>query len=134
MIFKMRSVILLFSIFVFISSQAQKKDNKGLIIGTWKGVKKELKNGETGENHTFDGKPYKTTEVITLKKDGTGIEYSLGLTFTYSFSGDILVLGNRKYLIEKLTGNELVLLEYSDNYPDDPLAFRTYFVKEKKSS
>lgn len=107
------------------SAQSQEE----LIIGTWEGTKKELRNGETGEKYTLDGKPYKHINKIKFNKDLTGYDIYEDASFTYSFEDEFFYIGNRTYVLEKLTTDELVIREYDKYTPDDPMAIRLYFKR-----
>ena len=114
---------------LFFSTSCNSQTKEELILGKWIGVKKELKNGETGEKYTLDGKPYTNPIVIIFSDDLTGYDEYGGDEFVYKFENEFIILGNRTYVLELLTDNELVLLEYDKYDPDDEMAIRLFFEK-----
>ena len=109
-------------------SFAQEVDFKNL-VGKWKGYKKELRNGDDGSNYTKDGKPYKFDLEIDYYENGTGKEYMTGQSFSYLFSGDTLLVGNRLYKVDELSSTKLVTTSIDKYLPNNPLDMRTYFEK-----
>jgi hypothetical protein len=118
-----------FSLLVIGFFQCHSQTNDLLILGKWKGVKKELKNGETGENYTSDGKPYSNPMTISFNDDGTGYEEYGDEDFIYEIKDEYINIGNRTFVIEKLDKSELILLEFDKYTPNDPLATRLYFER-----
>jgi len=102
------------------------------IIGRWKGVKMDLRNGETGEKYTLNGQPYETDDEMVFQADGKVNDITNKMIFSYKINSKILSIGDRKFIIQRLLDSEMVLIEYSEDDPENPLAFRTYYVKEKK--
>ncbi len=88
---------------IMIFASAMGQVDKNLIYGKWTGAKRTLKNGETGEKLTFDGKPYKNDWKLEFRKDGKSIDLVETMTFDFKVTGDLLLIGDRKYKIEKLT-------------------------------
>ena len=120
------SYILLF--FIAIAGCGQDKANG--LIGRWVSVRVELKNGETGEKYTYDGKPYPIGDTLVFVNDTQMYDSRANFTSFYKKSGNVLYLGDRKFLIEKFKLAELVLLENDD--PLDTNPFRTYYSRVKK--
>ncbi|TRX50924.1 hypothetical protein FNH22_25055 [Fulvivirga sp. M361] len=125
----MKYLILPFILFLIFSCQPTSSTE--IIYGSWEAYKKVLRNGETGEKYTFDGKPYRTSLKFDLFEDGRGFEYSNNTEFQYSVRDSILILGNRNYIIENLDAESLILLEYNEDHPENPMAFRLFFKRSK---
>lgn len=90
-------------------------NNANNLIGKWKCYHKELENGTTKSVNSFSGKEFEYSckgLIIELKFDFTGLESINGLNFKYQRNDSILKLGNRNYIIEKLTKNKLVIRDY----------------------
>lgn len=117
---KLLTIILL----IFFTSSCKPQSKQDLLVGTWHGVKKELNKDKEGAN------PLKNNFILTFRSDFTGKDDFSGDEFKYSVNGSYLLIGNRKYLVLKLTETELVLLTQSDLFPDNPLAKRLYFEKQ----
>ena len=98
-------------------------------VGKWKCYHKELENGSTGEEFTFDGNPYTCNGfTIELKSDLTGIESELDLTFSYEYNDSLLRIGNQIYFVELINSEELIIKDYKPN--TSPLfIFRQKFKK-----
>ena len=129
---KRRNRIVIFFIFFFIAFNlfAQSVENKDL-TGRWMCYKKTLKNGETGENVTLNKKPFVPNMTLEFLDDNT-LKVTEGAYTTeikYLLRDNKVSFGNRKYLIEKITKNELILLEIKDTFSDDFL-YRRYLKKE----
>lgn len=105
------------------------QSSEELLIGVWRGVKQELRDGETGEKYTLDGKPYKVNVLLEFQNDGTVIDLVINEKFHFSVEDRLLNIGNRHYVIEKLTNNELVLLDFSKDDNENPFAFRIYYER-----
>lgn len=101
------------------------------LSGKWVSVRVELKDGDTGERFTLDGKPYPVGDTLTFVDSKNVIDSGSGEVSPYKVSGKTLKIGYGKFFIEKLTPTELVLLEDEANYEDsfEPLSFRTYYTK-----
>ena len=111
--------------FLALSCNAQVGVDEGLIIGEWKAYKKELRGGKV---ETIDGgKEYKAEDHLIFKSNGTIENLRFELSFSYRIDGEYLYINKEKHLIEKLTKDRLVFVQHSDEMPNDPLAFRTYF-------
>jgi hypothetical protein len=102
-------------------------------VGKWKCYHRELENGSTGEEFTFDGKPYSCNDfTLELKSDMTGIESELELTFSYEYNDSLLRIGNQVYFVELINSKELIIKDYKPNA--SPLTiFRQKFKKIEKS-
>jgi hypothetical protein len=48
-------------------------------------------------------------------------------------TGKVLSIGDRRYLVDKISKTELVLIDYSEDDPNDQTAFRTFYVRIEKS-
>ena len=124
----MRIISLTLSIFIILTCVQGQQKNVNSIIGAWKSIKKELKDGEAGDKMTFDGKPYTPNMKICFDKDSVivnqgGFEAKLDYVIRDSF----LMFGTKKYLIEKLDKDDLVLLEIKTGA--FKVEFRRYFKK-----
>lgn len=87
------------------------------LVGKWECYHKELEDGTT-KSTDFDGNEFEYScigLIIELKSDFTGSESIGGLNFKYKKSDSILNLGNRNYVIEKLTKTELVIRDYDSD-------------------
>lgn len=107
----------------FFSSCSQ---NRSELDGKWVSMRVELKNGDTGEKYTLDGKPYNVGDTLVFH-NGKIYEPKFQITSPYQLTENMLRLGNRKFIVEKISQRELVLLENDDPY--NLLPFRTYYVK-----
>lgn len=103
------------------------------LYGEWKGVKKELRDGNTGEDYTIDGKAYKANTILEFRRDGIVSDLLNKGEYKYRIKSNFLQIGNREYVIEKLNASELILLDYDSDHPDDPFAFRIFYKKKEKS-
>ena len=84
------------------------------LIGKWECYHKELEDGTTKSTDLFSGKEFEYScdgLIIEFNSDLTGSESIGGLSFKYERNDSILKLGNRNYIIEKLTKTELVIIE-----------------------
>jgi len=101
--------------------------NQSMIIGDWVSIKKETYEGGSGENMTINGKAY-TIDIqfnFKLKNSVEVFEYGERVDVEYSLKGDVLQVGFRKYLIERLSKDELVLT-------DSNKLLRFYFIRKVK--
>ncbi|MCH8518058.1 MAG: hypothetical protein LAT68_17315 [Cyclobacteriaceae bacterium] len=95
------------------------------IVGKWQGVDKYLiQNGDTVD-FTLDGKGYSNNAILVFYGNNTEVELSSETEFEYRLDGDKLVIGNRAYIVNKISTLELVLLEYVS----DDLAYWSRFKK-----
>jgi len=124
--------VLLFCLLIIFSFDLTAQSENTFIIGRWKGVKMDLRNGETGEKYTLNGQPYETDDEMVFQADGKVNDITNKMIFSYKINSKILSIGDRKFIIQRLLDSEMVLIEYSEDDPENPLAFRTYYVKEKK--
>jgi len=111
----------------FINFQTNSND----LIGNWKCYHKELEDGTTKSTDAFSGEEFEYScdgLTLILKPDFTGTESIGGLNFKYKRNDSILNLGNRNYVIEKLTKKELVIRDYDSNKTN----FSNYRQKFKK--
>lgn len=102
-----------------------------LLLGKWKGTVKETKNGN---RKLKDGRDRQELGVYEFKSNGIAIDYTLYPDKTqikYFVKGNLLQLGYLTFKIEKLNGQELVIIDYNEQDPNDPLSFRHFFKKEK---
>jgi len=123
----MKNLLLL--IILLISTVAFGQITKDQLVGSWQCYHLELENGDTGEELTFDGKPYTCDVIIDLRSNMTGIESSGGIDFQYALQDSILMLGNRYYKIESLTKSELILLDKPSPNPFSLANYRQKFNK-----
>lgn len=119
------------TIFLVLLINCNQKTQDVSLSGKWVSVRVELKDGDTGERFTLDGKPYPFGDTLTFVNSNNVIDSGSGEVSPYVVSGKTIKIGYRKFFIEKLTLTELVLLEDEANYEDiiEPLAFRTYYTK-----
>ncbi|MHA7100138.1 hypothetical protein [Roseivirga pacifica] len=114
-------------LFVSCSCSAQSDSKEDLIIGEWKAYKKELRGGKV---ETIDGgKEYKADDHMGFKADGIVENIRFELSFPYRVEGKFLYINREKFLIEELTEKRLIIVQHSDEMPEDPLAFRSYYNK-----
>jgi len=124
----MKNLLIIFFLLLSLDLIAQNP-----FIGKWKCYQKELENGSTGEDVTFNGKPYSCNNfTIELNSDLSGIESELNLTFSYEFNDSLLRIGNRIYFVELIDREELIIRDYKPNA--SPLTiFRQKFKKVLES-
>jgi hypothetical protein len=120
---------LTFLLIVFVSSSSCSQSKSNGIEGKWRSTRIELKNGDTGEKFTLDGKPYAFGDTLIVIDSKFATDSRSNLSYKYEILGSELRIGDRKYLIEKHTNSELILLDITD--PIDPLPFRTYYMRVK---
>jgi hypothetical protein len=104
-----------------------------LILGKWVGTKKETRNGN---NKLKNGQPNKELNVFEFKPNNKVVDYTMSPSITelnYSINNDILKLGSLKFKIEKVSLDELILLDYDERDKNGYLAFRHYFKKAKRN-
>jgi len=112
----MRTLITI--IIAFLTSCINLQGNSNDLIGKWECYHKELKDGTTKSVDAFSGEEFEYScdgLIIELKSDFTGSESIGGITFEYKKNDSILSLGNRNYVIEKLTQTELVIRDYDSD-------------------
>ena len=81
------------------------------LIGKWKEVKITTQSGETGEKYTYDNKPWNAVFLIEFYKNGTAKEYVSNTETSFSLKDSILIIGDRKYKLNKLNDNEFIYEE-----------------------
>jgi hypothetical protein len=122
--------IITFSIIILTSCIGLKNVSNEL-VGKWECYHKELEDGTTKSTVLFSGEEFEYScdgLIIELKSDFTGSESIGGLNFEYKKNDSILNLGNRNYVIEKLTKTELIIRDY--DYDGTNLSnFRQKFKK-----
>ncbi len=112
-------IITILFIGIFVKCQSQNIESN--IIGKWDAVKKEIDNNK--DFKTLDGNdPIADMSFIIYKGKLDVIESEIPFKdISYQVIEEnhkqVLIFGNRRYYIEKLEGNELVLLEDSDILP-----------------
>ena len=87
------------------------------LVGKWECYHKELEDGTTKSTDLFSGEESEYSSdgiTIELNSDFTGID-DTGIKFKYQKNDSILNLGNRNYVIEKLTKTELVIRDYDSD-------------------
>ena len=90
------------------------KNGSNELVGKWECYHKELDDGTT-KSTDIEGNEFEYScggLILELKSDLTGYESIGGLNFKYKKNDSILNLGNRNYVIEKLTKTELVIRDY----------------------
>lgn len=108
----------------------QTRDKYDALKGIWEGSRRETRDGETGETITIDGKPYNFDYLIEFRDEGVFYDINNNQVLNYAIlDSGLLHVGNSFYVIEKLTSDSLVLLEYDKEDPDNPLVFRTYYKR-----
>jgi hypothetical protein len=125
------------TIFIFLMVIGLTRVNAQIVtdnfVGKWKCYHIELEDGNTGEDLTFDGKPYSCQGlVLELRSNKTGHESINDLEFTYSFQDSLVQIGSRVYKIEKLTTDEMILLDH--NTSGLSFSFRQKFRKESSET
>ncbi|UMB61413.1 hypothetical protein MHL31_04215 [Lutibacter sp. A80] len=102
---------------IILTSCVGLKNVSNELVGKWECYHKELEDGTT-KSTDFDGNEFEYScsgLIIELKSDFTGSESIGGLNFKYKKNDSILNLGNRNYVIEKLTKTELVIRDYDSD-------------------
>ena len=115
----------------FLASCLNFLTNSNDLIGKWECYHKELEDGTTNSTDLFGGEKFEYScsgLIIELKSDFTGSESIGGMSFKYERNDSILKLGNRKYIIEKLTKTELIIRDYNS----DKINFSNFRQKFKK--
>ena len=142
----MRTYLFLITI-VCLYACSQQKEKKGeLLIGEWISFRTEslVANkidafGVGDSLETF----YSVKQRFEFRADGIGRELTLSpnqiFPFTWEVKKDILMFYDRKYKIEKITADSLVLsefdrneIEYVDPNPNTPFSQRIYFKRTKQ--
>ena len=109
--------LIIFTISI-LSSAMNLNNSTNELIGKWKCYHKELEDGTTKNTDFFSGEEIEYScdgLILDLKPDFTGSESIGGLNFKYIRKDSILSLGNRSYIIEKLTENELVFRDFDSD-------------------
>ena len=99
---------------IILTSYIGLKNDSNELVGKWECYRKELEDGTTKSTDLFSGEEFKySCDGITLElnSDFTGID-DTGIKFKYQKKDSILTLGNRSYVIEELTKNQLVIRNY----------------------
>lgn len=101
------------------------------IIGKWIGIKKETKNGN---NKLKNGDLMKELSIFSFNENNTAIQYfgSDSVIIEYYIKNKILKFGKIFFRIEKLTRDELILLDYDPTDPNSILSFRHYLKRENQ--
>ncbi len=103
------------------------------LLGVWEAYKKESINNELVESDNIDkSTSYKTT--LWFQKEGKGIVIEESAEFRYNISDDTLKLGNRLYIIEHLSNNQLILRSYNELFPEGDFDSRIYFSRKQLPS
>ncbi len=87
------------------------------LVGKWECYHKELEDGTTKSTDLFSGEEFEYScdgITIELNSDFTGVD-DTGIKFKYQKNDSILNLGNRYYVIEKLTKTELVIRDFDSD-------------------
>ena len=128
----MRKVILFALLFLALGQVLGYGQNqlKSKILGKWEGTRQETIRGRKTLNN---GQLMREHAVYEFEKNGQVIQHLMSPTFRvpYLIEGDELAIGTLKYVVEKLTDKEMVLLDIKDGSRKDPLAFRHYFKRLK---
>ena len=123
---KMNRIIIVFFICAFVKCQSQ--DIKSNILGKWESVNLEI--DKIKDFKTLEGNdPIADIKIIIYEKNLDLIESDIPFkNISYQIIKEdkkqLLTFGNRRYFIEKLESNELVLLEDKKVLPA-----RIYFRK-----
>tara|TARA_R110002124_G_scaffold146831_2_gene312081 strand:- start:22 stop:402 length:381 start_codon:yes stop_codon:yes gene_type:complete len=102
---------------IILTSCVGLKNVSNELVGKWECYHKELEDGTTKSTDLFSGEEFEYScdgITIELNSDFTGIDDS-GIKFKYQKNDSILNLGNRDYVIEKLTKTELVIRDYDSD-------------------
>lgn len=103
---------------IILTSCISLKNTSNELVGKWECYHRELEDGTTKSTDLFNGEEFEYScdgLIIELKSDFTGSESIGKKTFEYKKTDSILNLGNRNYVIEKLTKTELVIRDYDSN-------------------
>ena len=103
---------------IILTSCISLKNTSNELVGKWECYHKELEDGTTKSTDLFSGEEFEYScdgLIIELKSDFTGSESIGEESFEYKKTDSILNLGNRNYVIEKLTKTELVIRDYDSN-------------------
>ena len=102
---------------IILSSCVGLKNVSNELVGKWECYHKELEDGTTKSTDLFSGEEFEYScdgITIELNSDFTGTD-DTGVKFKYQKKDSILNLGNRNYVIEKLTKTELVIRDYDSD-------------------
>ena len=102
---------------IILTSYIGLKNDSNELVGKWECYHKELEDGTTKSTDLFSGEEFEYScdgITIELNSDFTGID-DTGIKFKYQKNDSILNLGNRDYVIEKLTKTELVIRDYDSD-------------------
>ncbi|WP_299684579.1 hypothetical protein [uncultured Dokdonia sp.] len=130
---KVLVIVLLLCIITDVTSCQNSQNNSHDLFGKWQCYHKELEDGTTKSTDLFNGEEFEfSCDRLTfiLRSDFTGSESLNGLNFKYKRNDSILTLGNRQYIIEKLTNTELIIREY-DTKQISLSTFRQKFKKKE---
>ena len=103
---------------IILTSCISLKNTSNELVGKWECYHKELEDGTTKSTDLFSEEEFEYScdgLIIELKSDFTGSESIGEDSFEYKKTDSILNLGNRNYVIEKLTKTELVIRDYDSN-------------------
>lgn len=105
-------------IITFLASSLEFQQNSNNLTGKQECYHKELEDGTKKGTNLLSGEEFEYScdgLIIELKPDFTGKESIGELSFRYQKKDSILKLGNRDYIIEKLTPTELIIRDYDSN-------------------
>jgi hypothetical protein len=106
---------------------------KNELFGKWESYKIELENGDDGSGVTLTGEPFDNNSILlNFEKNNDVIftENNNSQKATYSFNNNILIIGNRRYKIEKLNTKKLILLESDIDNPYKLFNIRIFLEKK----
>lgn len=106
--------LVLISVFFLTSFQYVPQDINDL-FGRWECYHKELEDGTKKSTDLFSGEASEIScddLILELKSDFSGSESIGGITFKFEMNDSILTLGNRNYVIEKLSTSELIIRDF----------------------
>jgi len=124
---------LVFITIFFLASFLNVQNDSNDLFGRWECYHKELEDGTTKSTELFSGEVSEIScddLIIELKPDYTGSESIGGITFKFTMNDSILTLGNRYYVIEKLSISELVIRDF-DSERNNLFNYRQKFKKIK---
>lgn len=122
----MNKKLLIAAIAILLNCSSTSSQKLNDIVGKWQGYKKELLNPKKSSSQD---KPIKMELILTIKDDGTVIENQGNQSVSYYLFDSLLVLGNRKYIIENVSKDEMIMIDVDEMTPNNPFLFRYYFKR-----
>lgn len=135
----LRQVLLLLLLLMFASSPLFAQANKSGLLGSWVKVKVEFKDGVALSDEETIKYSYLRYNFENPNKAYVGFTFEdKGTVMTFSLNSSVLELRNsfghisNSFLVEKLSADELVMLQMGQGGFESPDCLRYYFIPEEK--